>query len=101
LPDFPSDPLYIPSQSQSQPLSLVQAGRVTAAFSHMDSCQLQILIKRLCDSTGDNLCLSSTEAKMLWEEFLRGSTLKLSATPGGSKDRIRGLGASIFYMLAM
>lgn len=94
--DFPSVPLYIPPQNQPQSFSLVKAATVTAAFSHMDPCQLQILIKRLCDSTGDNLCLSSREVKILWKEFLHGSTLKLSATPLGSQDGTKGMWAAMF-----
>lgn len=84
--------LYLSHHSQSQSPSPVKAVRVTAGFSPMDPCQLQILIKRLCDSAGDNLCLSPREVKMLWKEFLHGygSTLKLSATPLGSEDVIKG-----------
>lgn len=58
--------------TKSAPASLPSEGKVTAVFSPMEPCQLQILIKRLCDSTGDNIRLSPSEVKMLWKEFLHG-----------------------------
>lgn len=87
---FPA-PLPIPPQSQSQSPSPVKAVRVTAGFSPVDPCQLQILIKRLCASTRDNLCLSPREVKMLWKEFLHGygSIVKSSATPLGVRMWLR------------
>lgn len=84
-------PLPIPPQSQSQSPSPVKAVSVTAGFSPMDPCQLQILIKRLRASTRDNLCLSPREVKMSWKEFRHGygSTVKSSATRLGVRMWLR------------
>lgn len=92
--------LYLSHQSFT--VSPVKAARVTAGFSPVDPCQVQILIKWLCDRTGDNLCLSPREAKILWKELLHGysSTLKLSATPLRSEGEIKCTQARMFYMLS-
>lgn len=87
---FPQFPLSSYPTTKSAPASFPSEGRVTAGFSPMEPCQLQILIRRLCDSTGDNICLSPSEAKMLWKEFLHGYSLKRCAIPLGHKDMVKG-----------